>query len=114
MRAKLALFAAAACMIAVYAMAAYGIATPVAAADQATLDQGRKMEQTTCIPCHSVRIIESQRLSRTAWDRELTKMTGWGWSAKPEERTAVLEYLVASFGDDKQPAPPEKSADGRK
>jgi mono/diheme cytochrome c family protein len=104
MRRKLALFATAVCTIAAAAMAA----------DQATLDQGRKVEKTTCIPCHSVRIIESQRLSRAAWDRELTKMTGWGWSAKSEERAAILEYLATSFGDDKQPAPPEKSADGRK
>ena len=109
MRTKLALLA-----LAVSTMAVYSITAAAAAADQATLDQGRKMEQTTCIPCHSVRIIESQRLSRAAWDRELTKMTGWGWTAKPEERAVVLEYLIANFGDDKQPAPPEKSADGRK
>ena len=56
----------------------------------------------------------SQRLPRATWDRELTKMAGWGWTAKPEERAALLEYLVANFGDDKPAAPPEKSADGRK
>lgn len=84
------------------------------AADQATLDQGRKVEQTGCVPCHSLRLVHSQRLGRAAWDRELTKMTGWGWTAKPEERAAVLEYLVANFGDDKAAAPAERSGDGRK
>jgi hypothetical protein len=102
MTAKLALFAVAASAIA------------AVAADQATLDAGRKAEQIGCVPCHSLRIIHSQRLARAAWDRELTKMAGWGWTAKPEERAALLEYLVANFGDDKPMAPPEKSGDGRK
>jgi hypothetical protein len=97
---------------AVLAAAVLGIAAM--AADQATLDAGKKAEQTGCVPCHSLRIVHSQRLSRAAWDRELTKMAGWGWTAKPEERTALLEYLVANFGDDKAVAPPEKSGDGRK
>ena len=102
MKAKLAFFAGAVC------------AVGAIAADQATLDAGKKVEQTGCVPCHSLRIVHSQRLSRAAWDRELTKMAGWGWTAKPEERTALLEYLVVNFGDDKAVAPPEKSGDGRK
>jgi mono/diheme cytochrome c family protein len=84
------------------------------AADQATLDAGKKAEQTGCVPCHSLRLVNAQRLPRAAWDRELNKMAGWGWTAKPEERAALLEYLVANYGDDKPVPPPEKSADGRK
>jgi hypothetical protein len=83
------------------------------AADQATLDRGKKVEETTCLPCHSLRLIRSQRLPRGTWDKELTKMAGWGWSAKPEDRAALLEFLAANYGDDKPAAPPEKSADGR-
>jgi mono/diheme cytochrome c family protein len=83
------------------------------AADQATLDRGKKIEQTGCIACHSARLIESQRLSRAAWDRELTKMTGWGWEAPADDRAALLEYLVANFGDDKPAIPAERSGDGR-
>ncbi|MGA7239529.1 MAG: hypothetical protein WBY44_27855 [Bryobacteraceae bacterium] len=98
--------------LAMFAMAATAIAA--VAADQATLEEGRKAEQTGCVPCHSLRLVDAQRLPRAAWDRELTKMAGWGWTAKPEERGALLEYLVANFGDDKPAAPPEKSADGRK
>jgi hypothetical protein len=101
MRTKLALFAVAASAVAALA------------ADQATLDAGKKAEQASCVPCHSLRIVHSQRLARAAWDRELTKMAGWGWTAKPEERTAILEYLAANFGDDKPAAAPEKSGDGR-
>jgi mono/diheme cytochrome c family protein len=105
MRTKLALFAA-------FALAA-GIAADQAA-DQTTLDRGKKVEQTTCLPCHSLRLIHSQRLPRATWDKELTKMAGWGWSAKPEDRAALLEFLVANYGADKPAAPPDKSADGRK
>jgi mono/diheme cytochrome c family protein len=97
--------------------AAFALAVAMAAdqaADQASLDRGQKVEQTTCLPCHSLRLIHSQRLPRATWDRELTKMAGWGWSAKPDDRAALLEFLVANYGDDKPAAPPEKSADGRK
>jgi len=83
-----------------------------AAADQATIDKGQKEEQRTCLPCHSLRIIHTNRLSRAGWNRELDKMGGWG--TKYTDREALLEYLVASYGDDKPVAPPEMSADGSK
>jgi mono/diheme cytochrome c family protein len=95
-------------------LAIVGLAIAAWAADQATLDQGRKVEQLGCVPCHSLRLVQSQRLSRAAWDRELTKMAGWGWSASAEDRAALLDYLLANYGDDKPAAPPERSADGRK
>lgn len=82
--------------------------------NEAAMEKGRQAERTGCVPCHSLRLVQSQRLSRAAWDRELTKMAGWGWTAKPEDRAALLDYLYASFGDDKPAAPPERSGDGRK
>jgi cytochrome c1 len=82
------------------------------AADQAALERGRKEEARTCLPCHSLRLIHSQRLSRAAWNRELDKMAGWG--VKYQERDALLEYLVGTYGDDKAMAPPAMSGDGRK
>jgi mono/diheme cytochrome c family protein len=82
------------------------------AADQATLAQGQKEEQRICLPCHSLRIVHSNRLSRAAWGRELDKMAGWG--ARYTNRDAILEYLASAYGDDKPVTPPEMSADGRK
>ena len=79
-------------------------------ADQATLDRGRKEEARACIACHSMRLTHSQRLSRATWNKEVTKMTGWG--AKVTDRDALVEYLVANFGDDKPAAPPAMSGDG--
>jgi hypothetical protein len=87
-------------------------AAPTAAADQATLDKGQKEEQRTCLPCHSLRIIHTNRLSRAGWNKELDKMAGWG--TKYADRDALLEYLVATYGDDKPLTPPEMTADGRK
>jgi len=90
-------------------IAAAAIAVALAA-DQATLDRGQKEAGLTCTPCHSLRLVESQRLSRATWNKELDKMTGWG--TKIQDRDALLEYLVANFGDDKPPAPPAMSKDG--
>ncbi|HKE29406.1 MAG TPA: hypothetical protein VKB88_43955 [Bryobacteraceae bacterium] len=86
------------------------VSTAAWAADQAALERGRK-EEGTCVACHSVRLVHSQRLSRAAWNKELDKMAGWG--AKYSDRDALLEYLVANYGDDKPAGKPEMSADGR-
>ena len=80
------------------------------AADQATLERGRKEAGLACTPCHSMRLVESQRLSRATWNKEIDKMAGWG--SKVTDRDALLEYLVANFGDDKPPAPPTMSKNG--
>ena len=84
-----------------------GLAASAWSADQATLDRGKQEEGRACIACHSLRIVHSQRLSRAGWNKELDKMTGWG--TKIAERDALLEYLVANFGDDKPLPKPEMS-----
>jgi cytochrome c1 len=86
------------------------VAVLALAADQATLDRGQKEEGLACTPCHSLRLVHSQRLSKATWNKELDKMTGWG--TKIQDRDALLEYLVANFGDDKPPSPPAMSKDG--
>ena len=80
------------------------------AADEATVERGRKEAGLACTPCHSLRLVQSQRLSRAAWNKELDKMTGWG--TKITDRDALLEYLVANYGDDKPPSPPAISKNG--
>ncbi|MBL8176848.1 MAG: hypothetical protein JNK48_19390 [Bryobacterales bacterium] len=82
----------------------------LAAADPAAIEKGRAEEKRVCVACHGLRIIHIQRLNRGQWDREITKMVGWGTVVK--EREALLEYLVASYGDDKPAAPLARSQDG--
>ena len=89
-------------------IAAFALA--VIAADQATLDQGQKEESQSCTPCHSLRLVHSQRLPKATWAKELDKMEGWG--TKFGNREALLEYLVATYGDDKPAAAPVMSKDG--
>jgi cytochrome c1 len=88
------------------------VAALALAADQATLERGQKEERTACLPCHSLRLIHSQRLSRATWGKELDKMGGWG--IKYTDRDALLEFLVANYGDDKPLVPDGMSLDGTK
>jgi mono/diheme cytochrome c family protein len=80
------------------------LATTALGADQAVVERGQKEESRSCVPCHSLRLIHSQRLSKAAWNKELDKMAGWGTLVN--DREALLEYLMANYGDDKPlPAP---------
>jgi hypothetical protein len=88
------------------------LAAPVLCADQAAVERGQKEEARACTPCHSLRLIHSQRLSKAAWNKELDKMAGWGTVF--QERDALLEYLMASYGDDKPLPAPATSGDGVK
>jgi mono/diheme cytochrome c family protein len=91
---------------------AFGLLSAAIAAGQATLDVGEKEEARSCVPCHSLRLIHSQRLARAAWVKELDKMAGWG--AVMKDRDALLEYLVANYGNDKPLPVPDMTADGSK
>ena len=91
-------------------LGALSLAMSALAADPETIIRGQKQEARSCIPCHGLLIIHTNRLSRTAWNRELDKMTNWG--AKVEEREALLEYLAANFGDDKPVGKPIMTGDG--
>jgi len=95
-----------------FAMLAFGLFGVAMAADQATLDLGKKEEARSCVPCHSLRIIHSQRLARATWVKELDKMAGWGTAVK--ERDALLEYLVANYGNDKPAPAPGMTENGAK
>ena len=67
------------------------------------VERGEKEEARSCVACHSLRIVHSQRLAQAAWGRELDKMAGWGTMIA--DREALLAYLSTNFGSDK-PAPP--------
>ncbi|HXW89088.1 MAG TPA: hypothetical protein VEK33_00940 [Terriglobales bacterium] len=59
---------------------------------------------TACTECHDSRIILQQRLSVTAWGKEVDKMIKWGAVVEAADRQAFIQYLSANF-------PPDKPAD---
>jgi hypothetical protein len=42
-------------------------------------------------------MMRQQHLTRAQWDREVTKMTGWGAALKPEQRDGLLDYLTSRY-----------------
>jgi sulfite oxidase len=53
--------------------------------------------KAACLVCHDEHMMRQQRLTRAQWDREVTKMTGWGAAVTPEQRNSLLDYLSASY-----------------
>lgn len=50
-----------------------------------------------CLGCHEDDLIESQRLSRAGWVREVDKMIRWGAAVAPSDKDALVDYLVARY-----------------
>ena len=73
-------------------------------------EAGKKMERTDCVSCHSLRIIQSQRLSPAAWTKEVDKMIGWG--AVVTERQVLIDYLAAEYSNSKPLPTPVLSQSG--
>jgi len=70
---------------------------PVAPLSQPSAQTPPAAYKTACFGCHDEHMMRQQRLTRVQWDREVTKMTGWGADVKAENRDAFLDYLSSSF-----------------
>jgi hypothetical protein len=70
-------------------------------------EPGRKAGQSSCSPCHSLRLIESQRLSSAAWQKEVDKMIGWG--AIVPDRQLLIDYLSQHYSNCMPPPNPAVS-----
>lgn len=66
-----------------------------------------------CLVCHDGALITQQRLSRTAWSRELDKMIRWGAVVPAGERERMLDALAKAFSPSQnavgEPAPEPKA-----
>lgn len=82
------------------------------AVDPQIEQRGKLEEQRACVPCHSLRLVESQRLSPAAWGKELDKMQRWG--AMIKDRQLLLDYLSQAYPETKPVPQPERSGDGTK
>jgi hypothetical protein len=81
-------------------------------AESASMDAGKKAEQQSCTPCHSLRLVDSQRLSPAAWKKEINKMVGWG--AVVPDQQVLLDYLSKEYGDTKPVPEPGRSVPDEK
>ncbi len=54
-----------------------------------------------CSTCHEARIIVQQRLSKSAWTKEMDKMIKWGAEVDPKDRDPLIDYFSANFGPDR-------------
>jgi hypothetical protein len=77
----------------------------------AEVEAGQRIEQTSCLPCHSLRLIESQRLSKAAWQKEVDKMIGWG--AVVSDRQVLIDYLAEHYSNTQAPPIAQRSADSK-
>jgi hypothetical protein len=80
-------------------------------AEGVDIEAAKKEEQRECVACHGLRFIHSQRLSKTAWGKELDKMAGWG--AQMKDRQLLLDYLSAEYSDTKPVPQAPLSSDGK-
>lgn len=53
--------------------------------------------KAACLACHDEHMMTQQHLTRAQWDREITKMTGWGAQVDSNNHDAILEYLANRF-----------------
>ncbi len=74
-------------------------------------EAGKKAEASACLPCHSLRLIESQRLSAAAWQKEVDKMIGWG--AVVPNRQLLIDYLSLHYSNTQPPPVAARSADSK-
>src|SRR6266849_2349213 len=79
------------------AQAVVGEDSPVA---QLPVGPWQEKAAAACTGCHEARIIVQQRLSKTAWTREMDKMIKWGAEVDPKDRDGLIDYFSANFGPD--------------
>lgn len=55
---------------------------------------GKATADKACGACHGIKKVESARKSASEWELTLDRMIKKGAKVRPEEREAVLKYLV--------------------
>lgn len=91
----------------------------VSAGAQSATDDGlpdgpmQNKARTACLICHDSHIIVQQRLSKTAWGKEVDKMIKWGAIVNPPDRDPLVDYFSANFPPDKPAYTAKRSAPSR-
>jgi cytochrome c5 len=74
-------------------------------------EPGEQIEHSSCLPCHSLRLIQSQRLSKGAWEKEVNKMIKWG--AQVSDRQVLIDYLAQHYSNTQPPPIAQRSSDSQ-
>ena len=83
---------------------AFGLATGWVmerpAAQGIPLPPGKNVELVVgrCIICHSLETVAQQRQDLAGWQAIVDRMVSYGMPTSPEEKRAILDYLVTSLG----------------
>ena len=59
--------------------------------------KGSDVFQTSCLICHDDKPMAVLKGDRTAWTREVEKMTNWGAYVPAERKDELIEYLTNAF-----------------
>jgi len=70
------------------------------AAQGIPLPPGKNVELVVgrCIICHSLETVAQQRQDLAGWQAIIDRMVSYGMPISPEEKRAILDYLVTSLG----------------
>jgi cytochrome c len=66
--------------------------------------KGREEVFYACAPCHSLRLVTQQGLSRARWDQMLDWMVAKQAMPEvaPEDRKLIIDYLAEFYGEDRK------------
>lgn len=78
--------------------AAVAALMPVGAPAAATPEWAEATLKTSCQSCHSLMLVDQQRLSAAQWTGVLKKMAGWGAAISAEAVPPLAEQLAARRG----------------
>ncbi|HLL53874.1 MAG TPA: c-type cytochrome [Myxococcaceae bacterium] len=83
-------------------------AQPAAAATPAPLtreeeEAAHELVNNNCLGCHTVEMIEQQRITAKQWDATVKKMQGWGVPLEAEEVELMVRYAAQRFGTNHRP-----------
>lgn len=76
------------------------VAAEAAAPVEPVVADARDIATKSCLSCHTMAMLEQQRLTEAQWTKVVTKMVGWGANLEPSDQPALIAWLAGSFGPD--------------
>lgn len=73
----------------------------VANAQKLPEGKGKAVVEAACDGCHGMEQLQGRAWSKAKWLEVVKKMEDKGATLSDEERTAVVDYLAANFGEPK-------------